>query len=479
MLYCRFKIYVWVTACVLAFFAGMPMACAQNSAPEVEIDWDVLQALGQPASSAGNAAPQQPLSRPVQQSWKPSLTAPPPAPVQQQAAPPPPPPAAISAAPSAGRISRPVREPETPAAATPKALKAQAFPVQTTVRSESSNPALAPTKQTPVVAVKKDTSPITPLPDETDEAMKSAAASIPVPPRKPEALKKVASLKTPPLPKHRPDIQMASASFVAQARAQAAQQNAASQKAVQNQNKIIKQEGPRVAALPAGAVAAEPLKPVTIPLPPPVPGKMAVNDPLAKQIVSPSKNELVDAIDNISKNKFAFFSKKQKPARIEAKPLVKPEAIDITATPPETNEIAVNDITEKLAAIEPAASDASAEIPRPPPQEKYEEDYVSLKFAPGASEPDEKITAQIQNDILSQLQDNPGWRVQIQAFASPAGAGVSNARRISLSRALAIRSWLMDKGIEASRMDVRALGAESDRQPLDRVDLVLFDPKNG
>ena len=45
-----------------------------------------------------------------------------------------------------------------------------------------------------------------------------------------------------------------------------------------------------------------------------------------------------------------------------------------------------------------------------------------------------------------------------------------------LSRALTIRSYLLDKGVRAHRMDVRALGAKTDREPQDRVDLVFLDP---
>lgn len=277
----------------------------------------------------------------------------------------------------------------------------------------------------------------------------------------------MSALKEPPLPKRRPDVQMASAAFVTKARAQEQQKKTP----MSRPEAPARQDGPRMAALPPGAVQSAPLKPGALPLlpePPPVSDGVA-NDPLADRIVNPSKNELVKAIETIGKTKLSLFGagkKKQGATRVEAQPLKKP---DMT---PETS-------AGNLAAIAPAAGDATARIQRPPPQEKYEEDYISLKFSPGENEPGGDAAAQMQEDVLRQLENNPGWRVQIQAFASPAGEGVSSARRISLSRALAIRTWLMDRGIEASRMDVRALGAETDRQPLDRVDLVIFDPKNG
>lgn len=63
-------------------------------------------------------------------------------------------------------------------------------------------------------------------------------------------------------------------------------------------------------------------------------------------------------------------------------------------------------------------------------------------------------------------------RVQIKAYASAAGAdAASSARRLSLSRALAVRSYLMDKGVRSTRIDVRAMGPSNDSGPPDRVDV--------
>ena len=76
------------------------------------------------------------------------------------------------------------------------------------------------------------------------------------------------------------------------------------------------------------------------------------------------------------------------------------------------------------------------------------------------------------------MKDHPNWRLQIQAFASPSGHGISSARRTSLSRALSVRSYLLDQGIRAHRLDVRALGAKTNRDPQDRVDLVFLNPES-
>jgi outer membrane protein OmpA-like peptidoglycan-associated protein len=65
-------------------------------------------------------------------------------------------------------------------------------------------------------------------------------------------------------------------------------------------------------------------------------------------------------------------------------------------------------------------------------------------------------------------------RIQLKAFASGTSDRPSAARRESLSRALAVRSYLIENGVRSTRIDVRALGAPSDGGPSDRVDVILL-----
>lgn len=66
-------------------------------------------------------------------------------------------------------------------------------------------------------------------------------------------------------------------------------------------------------------------------------------------------------------------------------------------------------------------------------------------------------------------------RLQIVAYATGSDDNASQARRLSLSRALAVRSYLIDNGIRSTRMDVRALGNKFDTGPGDRVDLIVVN----
>lgn len=64
-------------------------------------------------------------------------------------------------------------------------------------------------------------------------------------------------------------------------------------------------------------------------------------------------------------------------------------------------------------------------------------------------------------------------RILIQAYASPQENVLNGDRRIALSRALNIRKQLIESNIRANRIDVRAIGANTNTQPLDRVELII------
>lgn len=63
-------------------------------------------------------------------------------------------------------------------------------------------------------------------------------------------------------------------------------------------------------------------------------------------------------------------------------------------------------------------------------------------------------------------------RVKLAAFSGRAGDASSEARRLSLARALAIRSYLVAKGVPVDRVDVLAFGGATDGVS-DRVDVLV------
>jgi outer membrane protein OmpA-like peptidoglycan-associated protein len=61
--------------------------------------------------------------------------------------------------------------------------------------------------------------------------------------------------------------------------------------------------------------------------------------------------------------------------------------------------------------------------------------------------------------------------INVLAYAAGTPEDPSTARRLSLSRALAVRSVLIAEGVASTRIYVRALGSASGEGPADRVDL--------
>jgi outer membrane protein OmpA-like peptidoglycan-associated protein len=74
---------------------------------------------------------------------------------------------------------------------------------------------------------------------------------------------------------------------------------------------------------------------------------------------------------------------------------------------------------------------------------------------------------------LNAAMSSPNARVELQAFGGIKGDKGSDARRLSLKRALSIRQVLIDDGVSADRIDVRAMGGADDTGPADRVDVYV------
>lgn len=79
--------------------------------------------------------------------------------------------------------------------------------------------------------------------------------------------------------------------------------------------------------------------------------------------------------------------------------------------------------------------------------------------------------------LVKDLKAKENSRIQLLAYAASADGNASKARRLSLSRALSVRAYLMAQGIASTRMDVRALGDRNTGGPADRVDVLLQVPR--
>ena len=123
-------------------------------------------------------------------------------------------------------------------------------------------------------------------------------------------------------------------------------------------------------------------------------------------------------------------------------------------------------------ACEAAAQGTSAAASRRPPTELI----GRIDFAAESAVLGEESRAQL-DAILLRLPDpaiDPR-RIQVLGFAAGDKELVSATRRLSLDRALAVRSYLVDRSVAINRIDVRALGTTNigEQGMLDQVHVVL------
>ena len=85
------------------------------------------------------------------------------------------------------------------------------------------------------------------------------------------------------------------------------------------------------------------------------------------------------------------------------------------------------------------------------------------------SESHEKVLIE---DIFFNLKSDATLRLEIRAFSNVLSEQQSQARRASLQRAIQIRDYLMEKGLDERRFFIRPLG-HNDKSDKERVELLL------
>ena len=151
------------------------------------------------------------------------------------------------------------------------------------------------------------------------------------------------------------------------------------------------------------------------------------------------------------------------PAPLQAPPPIRAPAPSVAApnTPP-TAALA----TPTSQGLQPAVLVGNISI-RP------DGNLYSIPFGPGSTKlPGSAIPA--LSKLAGRMNSDENIRIQLMGFAASGAGSASQARRSSLFRALAIRTFLMKEGVRSTRMDVRALGQTSAQGVTpDRVDILV------
>lgn len=245
------------------------------------------------------------------------------------------------------------------------------------------------------------------------------------------------------------------------------------------------------------SVADARVVPTVMPLSSPIKGRdvsIAALPPLS-QIPNrdqPAKSKLMSVLKKnpIDETKYARANKKPKLIRAANKsktPSV-PTQKRLTPPPPpppprtavkaELGMLKLPTAAKLIAKKKEGASDNSAPGPKtnlgqiaslPPAGDKL----LEVRFRSGSS----VLTRKDEQSLIkmTQIIGPTAMRLQLKAFAEAIGNNSSKARRLSLSRALAVRSFLIENGLRSRRIDVRALGIARDGGATDRVDIVSLD----
>jgi outer membrane protein OmpA-like peptidoglycan-associated protein len=138
--------------------------------------------------------------------------------------------------------------------------------------------------------------------------------------------------------------------------------------------------------------------------------------------------------------------------------------------------------TASIAPIAPPAPPPGAQPPPPPPVSDKATTAASattfglrLTFAAGASDLSPDSSASIKQ-LTDSAPPGDATTFNVLAYAPGKPDDPSTARRISLSRAMAVRSALVADGVPSARIFVRALGEQYGDGPPDRVDLSVTGP---
>lgn len=169
--------------------------------------------------------------------------------------------------------------------------------------------------------------------------------------------------------------------------------------------------------------------------------------------------------------------KKVKPAPA-AKPMAPPSAVLTPPPPPPPPSMMAETAakTEKTPAARPGGKPKAPEKAALPPAGTALAPgrAMQIVFKPTASKLPDTAKAGLKT-LAARLKEQSALRLQLMAYAGGETLSSGKARRLSLSRALSVRSYLIENGVRSTRIDVRALGNKTAEEPLNRVDVTVAE----
>lgn len=179
---------------------------------------------------------------------------------------------------------------------------------------------------------------------------------------------------------------------------------------------------PKLASPPPPSLAPPPAAPAAAPVPSTAPGVPAAAPPAARAATPPAPPDLSNP----------------------------PGSPQLATLPPDSDD--TSGATD--AVVEPLARPGD----------------IRISYAAEATELPDTARAALDG-LAAWLRENPSTRIEVVGYAETPSPTESEARRLSLLRARDVRSYLVDRGVLSTRIDVRALGSRTEETPRNRVDV--------
>ncbi|HEX7775526.1 MAG TPA: OmpA family protein [Parvibaculum sp.] len=155
---------------------------------------------------------------------------------------------------------------------------------------------------------------------------------------------------------------------------------------------------------------------------------------------------------------------------VDAVPLVRPGELppQSSGMPADKPDMAPAVPTDAPAPLSATTADEPkfGAVPLPQPEPALER----IPFEPDEVTLSAPVEARLK-DFVDRFKTQSG-RIALKAYAGDIGDVGMNARRTALKRALAVRQFLLDQGIDQDRIDVQALGGVRDAGVHDRIDII-------
>lgn len=226
-------------------------------------------------------------------------------------------------------------------------------------------------------------------------------------------------------------------------------------------------EPPSMAAAPAPTLAEPPPMAAAEPPPPPAEPAAAPSAPqLLGQMSAPDEPLEPQSTGSVG---MVVAEAPPAPSADEPKPVELIAPPQEAAAPPPEPAPEPAQAEQQVASVPPAASLPAVGDGAP---------AAHLTFGINDTAVGDAMKSQLA-PVIAQMKNSIDARVSLVAYASGISDQMSTARRVSLARALAVRAYLIDQGVDNLRINVQAEGNKATGGEGDRVDVFLLAPQKG